>query len=189
MDRREDIDAIKKEILIDEVDLKNRISELGKDITDYYKNQAEQKELIIVCILRGGFVFVADLSRQIKLPLTVDFMDVSSYEGTTSTGSVRIIKDLEENIADKHVLLIEDIIDTGRTISHIANILETRNPASIKVCTLLNKPERRVKKHIEIDWNGFDIPDKFVVGYGLDYNQRYRNVPYIFVLEADVYQD
>lgn len=182
---REHIDKISKEILIDQQTLKNRINELGKDISDYYKNQAAQKELIIVCILRGGFVFIADLAREIRFPLIVDFMDVSSYEGTTSTGNVRIIKDLEESIADKHVLLIEDIIDTGRTISHIINILETRNPASIKICTLLNKPERRVKKHVKVDWNGFDIPDKFVVGYGLDYNQKYRNTPYIFVPELD----
>jgi len=188
LETREDIADIKKEVLIDEATLENRINELGKDITDYYKNQSEQKELIVVCILRGGFVFIADLARQIKLPLTVDFMDVSSYEGTTSTGNVRIIKDLEETIEDKHVLLIEDIIDTGRTISHIASILETRKPASIKICTLLNKPDRRVKKHVEVDWNGFDIPDKFVVGYGLDYNQKYRNVPYIFVPKADLYQ-
>lgn len=189
MTTRKDVDEIKDEVLIDEAELRNRINELGKDITDYYKNKAEQKELIIVCILRGGFLFIADLARQIKLPLTVDFMDVSSYEGTTSTGNVRIIKDLEETIEDKHVLLIEDIIDTGRTISHIARILETRNPASIKICTLLNKPARRVKKHIEVDWNGFDIPDKFVVGYGLDYKQKYRNVPYIFVPKPELYQD
>ncbi|MCK8816998.1 hypoxanthine phosphoribosyltransferase [Natroniella sulfidigena] len=175
-----------EKILIDQEQLQTRIKELGVEITDYYD---EDDEIIMVCILRGGFVFMADLARYIELPVVFDFMDVTSYEGTVSTGNVRIIKDLEESIENKEVLIIEDIIDTGRTLKHVISILETRKPNSIKVCTLLDKPERRTEKELESDWNGFEIPDEFVVGYGLDYNERYRNLPYISILKPEVYQD
>lgn len=180
------LDGIIEEILIKEEELEERIAQLGEKITDYYN---QDDEIVMVCILRGGVMFMADLARQIKLPVILDFMDVTSYEGgTTTTGNVRIIKDLEESIGDKHVLIVEDIIDTGLTLKHVINMLKTRNPKSIKVCTLLDKPERRTEKHVEIDWNGFEIPNKFVVGYGLDYEEMYRNVPFIFVPKPEVYE-
>ena len=180
------LEGIIEEILIEEDELQERIAQLGKKITDYYN---QDDDIVMVCILRGGVMFMADLARKIKLPVILDFMDVTSYEGgTTTTGNVRIIKDLEESIGDKHVLIVEDIIDTGLTLKHVINMLKTRNPKSIKVCTLLDKPERRTEKHVEIDWNGFEIPNKFVVGYGLDYEERYRNVPFIFVPKPEVYE-
>ena len=127
---------------------------------------------------------MADLARQLSLPVRFDFMDVSSYgEQAYTSGNVRIIKDLEENIEGKHVLIVEDIIDTGLTMKHVVNLLETRGPASIKIVTLLDKPERRTQKEVEVDFNGFEIPDEFVVGYGLDYAEKYRNLPYIGVIK------
>ncbi|WP_027339865.1 hypoxanthine phosphoribosyltransferase [Halonatronum saccharophilum] len=175
-----------EEILIDEKTLKNRVKELGESITAAYD---EDDDIVLVCILRGGFIFMADLARQVKLPVACDFMDVTSYEGTTSTGNVRIIKDLEESIEGKHVILVEDIIDTGLTLKHVISMLETRKPKSIKVCTLLDKPARRSVKEVEADWNGFEIPNKFVIGYGLDYDEKYRNLPYIFVPKPELYED
>ncbi|WP_459844318.1 hypoxanthine phosphoribosyltransferase [Halanaerocella petrolearia] len=175
------------EVLIAEDELQSRIKELGKKITEYYD---EDDEVIMVCILRGGFFFMADLSRQVDLPVVLDFMDVTSYEGgTSSTGNVRIIKDLEESIEGKHVLIAEDIIDTGLTLKHVIKMLETRKPESIKICTLLDKPARRTEKEVEVDWNGFEIPNKFVMGYGLDYQEKYRNIPYIFVPKPELYRD
>ncbi|MEC9489082.1 MAG: hypoxanthine phosphoribosyltransferase [Halanaerobium sp.] len=174
------------EILIPEDKIKGRIKELGAEITASYQ---EKEDLILVCILRGAVVFLADLARNIKLPVTFDFMDVSSYgAGTESSGQVRIIKDLEESIEGKHVLIVEDIIDTGLTLMNVVEMLKTRRPASIKICTLLDKPERREVKKITADFNGFEIPNKFVVGYGLDFAERYRNLPYIGVLKEEVYQ-
>ena len=180
------IDEITKEILIDEERLASRIKEMGAKITAEYD---KSDDIIMVCVLRGAFMFMADLARHVKLPVVLDFMDVTSYEGgTETTGDVRIIKDLEESIEGKEVLIVEDIIDTGLTLKHVIKILETRNPASIKICTLLDKPERRTEKQVEVDWNGFEIPNKFVVGYGLDYDEKYRNVPYIFVPKPELYQ-
>lgn len=178
------LEGMIEEVLISEKELKKRIKELGKEITEHY---SKEQDIIMVCILRGGFIFMADLARQVKLPVACDFMDVTSYEGTKSTGNVRIIKDLEESVEDKHVLLVEDIIDTGQTLRHIIDLLKTRNPASIKVGTLLDKSARRTQKEVEVDWNGFEIPDKFVIGYGLDYDEKYRNLPYIFVPKPKLY--
>lgn len=173
------------EIIITEEQIKERIKELAEEISACYE---PDEELVMVCILRGAVMFMADLARQINLPVVFDFMDVSSYgQETSSTGTVRIIKDLEENIEGRHVLIVEDILDTGKTLKHVIAMLETRRPASIKVVTLLDKPERRVVKHLEADFNGFEIPDKFVVGYGLDYAEKYRNLPFIAVLKEELY--
>jgi hypoxanthine phosphoribosyltransferase len=133
-------------------------------------------------------MFMSDLARHVKSPLIFDFMDVSSYEGTESSGVVRVIKDLEENIEGRNVLIVEDIVDTGLTLRHVVDFLKTRNPASMRICTLLDKPDRRTEKQIDVDYNGFEIPDKFVVGYGLDYDEKYRNIPFICVLKPDVYE-
>lgn len=177
-----------QEILITEQEIKNRIQELGAQITHYY--QEVEDEIIVVGVLRGGFMFMADLAREIKLPVILDFIDVTSYEGgTTTTGDVRIIKDLDESIEGKNVLIVEDIIDTGLTLRHVIDMLNTRGPKDIKICTLLDKPERRIRKEVEVDWNGFEIPDEFVVGYGLDYQEKYRNVPYVFIPEPEVYEE
>ncbi|AZR74605.1 hypoxanthine phosphoribosyltransferase [Anoxybacter fermentans] len=181
-DLRNDIE----EIILTEEQIQKRIEELGAEINAAYADKPE--ELIMVGVLRGGFIFMADLARQIKRQVTFDFIDVSSYgTGTESSGSVRIIKDLEEDIKGKHVLIVEDIIDTGLTLKKVIEMLKTREPASIKVCTLLDKPARRTEKHITSDFNGFEIPDKFVVGYGLDYAEKYRNLPFIGVLKPEVY--
>lgn len=176
----EDID----EIIIDEEELQQRIAELGKEITESYP---EDTELRLICILRGAVMFMADLSQSINLPVTFDFMEVSSYAGTESSGTVRIIKDLEDDISDKHVLIVEDIIDTGLTLKNVMEMLKTRKPASLKVATLLDKPERRDYKHVKVDFNGFEIPNKFVVGYGLDFAEKYRNLPFIGVLKEEKY--
>ena len=174
-----------KEVIIDEETLQKRIKELGKEITESYP---EGTELILICILRGAMIYMADLSRCINLPVSFDFMDVSSYgDSTQSSGNVRIIKDLDDSIENKDVLIVEDIIDTGLTLKHIINMLETRNPASIKTTTLLDKPDRREMKQVEVDFNGFEIPDKFVVGYGLDFAEKYRNLPFIGVLKESLY--
>ncbi|MFW6030712.1 MAG: hypoxanthine phosphoribosyltransferase [Halanaerobiales bacterium] len=173
------------EVIITEEELQKRIAELGQTITDSYN---QNDEIIMVGILRGAAIFMADLARKINLNVVFDFMDVSSYgQSTTSSGVVRILKDLEENIEGRHVLLVEDILDTGNTLKHVIDMLETRDPASIKVVTLLDKPERREVKKITIDFNGFEIEDKFVVGYGLDYAEKYRNLPYIAVVKEEVY--
>ncbi len=174
-----------KEVIIDEETLQKRIKELGKEITEAYPDGTE---LILICILRGAMIYMADLSRYINLPVCFDFMDVSSYgDSTESSGNVKIIKDLDDSIENKDVLIVEDIIDTGLTLKHIINLLETRNPASIKTTTLLDKPDRREMKQVEVDFNGFEIPDKFVVGYGLDFAEKYRNLPFIGVLKESLY--
>ncbi len=172
------------EVIISEQKVKKRIAEMGKQISNSYE---AGDDLIMVCILRGAVIFMADLARNISLPVTFDFMDVSSYGKSTESGMIRIIKDLEENIEGRHVLIIEDIIDTGKTIRHVLDMFATRNPASVKIATLLDKPERRVEKEVEVDYNGFEIPDKFVVGYGLDFAEKYRNLPYIGVLKKELY--
>ncbi len=173
------------EILISEQQIQAKIAELGKQITDYYKGQT----LLLLGTLKGAVPFIADLSRAIELPLEIDYMAVASYGASThSSGIVRIIKDLEGPINQKHVLIIEDIIDSGLTLSYLIDLLNRRNPLSLRICTLLDKERERVKA-VTIDYTGFTIPDKFVVGYGLDYAQHYRNLPYIGVLKPSVYED
>ena len=174
-----------QEVLITEEQLKIRVAELGKEIEKDYQG----KEVVLICILRGSFVFIADLCRSIDLPCVVDFMAISSYgSGTTSSGKVAISKDLASDISDKHIIVVEDILDTGNTLSFLLDILAQRKPASIRLCTLLDKPERRVRQ-VEVHYSGFTIPDAFVVGYGLDYDEHYRNIPYIGVLKPEIYAD
>ena len=176
-----------QKIILTEEQIQARIKELGKQINDLYCGQKE--DLVVVCILKGALIFTADLVRQIKRQVVFDFMDVSSYGLTTeSFGSVRINKDLEEEIKGKHVLIVEDIIDTGITLKKVIEMLLTREPKSIKTCTLLDKPSRRTEKHIIPDFNGFEIPDEFVVGYGLDFAEKYRNLPCIAVLKPEMYE-
>ncbi len=170
-------------ILFTEEQLQKRVAELGAQITADYAG----KNPVLASVLRGSYIFMADLTRQIKLPLTVDFMAVSSYgSGTTSSGQVEIRKDLSDSIEGRDLLIVEDILDSGNTLYYLQRILNARHPASIKICTLLDKPERRAKP-IEADYKGFTIPDAFVVGYGLDYDERYRNLPYIGILKPEVY--
>ncbi len=173
-------------ILVSSDSIQRRCRELGAQISIDYAD----KDLLLVCILKGGVIFLSDLTRALTIPHAMDFMAVSSYGGTRteSSGIVRILIDLNSNIAGRHVLLVEDIIDTGRTLQYITANLLTREPASLKICTLLNKPDRR-EVPIHVDYIGFDIPNKFVVGYGLDYNEWYRNLPYIGVLKAETYQN
>ncbi len=167
-------------VLVSEEDVTKRLKELGEQISKDY----EGKEIHMICILKGGVFFMVDLSKRISVPVSLDFMSVSSYgNGTKSSGVVRIAKDLDESIEGKDVLIVEDIIDSGRTLYYLMDILKKRNPKSIRLCTLLDKPERR-EKDVKVDYVGFEIPDEFVVGYGLDYAQKYRNLPYIGVVEG-----
>lgn len=139
----------------------------------------------MVCVLKGGSFFMCELAKRISVPVSLDFMSVSSYGGDTkSSGVVRIVKDLDEPLKDKHVIVIEDIVDSGRTLSYLLDMLESRGPADVKLCTLLDKPDRRVVD-VKVDYTGFEIPDEFVVGYGLDYDQKYRNLPYIGMVKFD----
>jgi len=172
-------------VLLSEEQLAARIVELGAEITADYAG----KEILMIGVLRGAVLFMADLARAIKVPVAIDFMAVSSYgAGTSSSGVVRILKDLDENVEGKHVLVVEDIIDSGLTLNYLVDNLKSRQPASIKICTLLNKPERR-KVDVDIAYNGFTIPDHFVIGYGLDYAEKYRNLPFIGILKPEIYQD
>ena len=172
------------EILIDEVKLQERIAELGKEISRDYHNE----NLHLICILRGGIIFLSDLMRKITVPNTVDFMAVSSYGVTRqSTGQVRITLDLKDDIQDRHVLLVEDIVDSGYTIASVLEFLKTRHPKSLRVCTLLNKPARR-EVEVPIDYCGFVIPNKFVFGYGLDMDEYYRNLPFIATVDLELYK-
>ncbi len=174
-----------EEILIPENQIQKRVEQLGNQISLDYKG----KELFCIGVLRGAIVFLADLVRHIKVPLEIDFIAISSYGmSTESSGVVRILKDLDETIENKDVLIVEDIIDTGLTLDYLLRMLQSRKPASIKVCTLLNKKERK-KTMVPIDYCGFDIPDKFAVGYGLDFNGLYRNIPYILVLKSEYYNN
>ena len=167
------------EVMYSEVDVQTRIKELGTVLTAEYAG----KDLVLVGVLKGSCVFMADLMREIDLPLTIDFMSVSSYkDGTKSTGDVEILKDLSNSIRDKHVLIVEDIIDTGLTLTRLVEILDSRGAASIKIATFLDKPEPRIKKELVVDYTGYVIPNKFVVGYGLDAAGRYRNFPFIAVV-------
>lgn len=173
-----------EKIIITESELKERIAALGLQITKDYQD----KPLVIVSILKGSFIFTSDLIRQIQLPLTVDFMAVSSYgNATQSTGVVKIIKDLDKSIEGKHILIVEDIIDSGLTLTYLKEILSARGTASIKICTLLDKPAHR-KEKVAIDYVGFEVPDEFIVGYGIDYAEQYRNLPYIGILKREVYE-
>ena len=169
-------------VLISEEQLQAKVAELGAQISRDY----EGKDLLLVSILKGSVVFMADLMRAITEPCSIDFMVVSSYGGanTTSTGLVKIVKDLDQDLSGKDVLIVEDIIDSGRTLSYLLRILKGRHPASVRLCTLLDKPERRVTD-VAVDYCCFNIPDEFVVGYGLDYAQKYRNLPYIGVVELE----
>ena len=172
-----------QEVLFSEEQLKNRVREIAQQITADYQG----KEIMLISVLRGSFVFMADLCRAIDLPCTLDFMAVSSYgKGTKSSGQVQITKDLSEDISDRHIIVVEDILDSGNTLSYLLKILENRHPASIRLCSLLDKPDRRVKP-VEVHYSGFTIPDAFVVGYGLDYAEKYRNLPYIGILKPRVY--
>jgi len=167
-------------VLLDEKEVAQTIEKLAEQISRDYKG----KEIHMICVLKGGIFFTCELAKRIQVPVTMDFMSVSSYgAGISSSGIVKIVKDLDEPIADKEVLIVEDIIDSGRTLSYLIRMLKQRNPASIRLCTMLDKPERRVVEDVVVDYVGFHIPDKFVVGYGLDYNQKYRNLPYIGVVE------
>lgn len=176
--------SAKIEVMISEETVDARIRELGAQITRDYKG----KNLHLVCVLRGAVFFMCELAKRIELPVTFDFMSVSSYgSGTTSSGIVRIIKDLQDPLTDKDVLIIEDIIDSGRTLSFLYELFHTRGAASVRTCTLLDKPSRRASDiTLEVDYKGFEVEDKFVVGWGMDYDQRYRNLPYIgVVVEQD----
>ncbi|MGN0311493.1 MAG: hypoxanthine phosphoribosyltransferase [Lachnospiraceae bacterium] len=171
----------KVRVLIDEEAVEAKIAELGKKISEDYAG----KEVHLICVLKGGVFFMCELAKRISVPVSMDFMSVSSYgNDTKSSGVVKIIKDLDEPIEGKDVLVVEDIIDSGRTLSYLLENLKNRNPNSLHLCTLLDKPERRVKP-VHVDYTAFEIPDEFVVGYGLDYAQRYRNLPYIGVVELD----
>jgi len=171
--------AEKISVLISEQDVDARIAEIGAQISKDY----EGKQVHLICILKGSVYFTCELAKRISVPVTMDFMSVSSYgDGTSSSGIVKIAKDLDETIEGKNVIVIEDIIDSGRTLSYLLEILQKRNPSSMKLCTLLDKPDRRVKQ-VNVDYVGFEIPDEFVVGYGLDYAQKYRNLPYIGIVE------
>ena len=172
------------EILIDEGKLQERIAELGEEISRDYENE----KLHLICILRGGILFLSDLMRYITVPNTVDFMAVSSYGVTRqSTGQVRITLDLKDDIQDRHVLLVEDIVDSGYTIASVLEFLKTRHPKSLSVCTLLNKPDRR-EVEVPIHYCGFVIPNKFVFGYGLDMDEYYRNLPFIATVDLERYK-
>lgn len=167
-------------VLVSEKDVDERIEALGRQISEDY----EGKQVHLICVLKGGAFFMCELAKRITVPVSLDFMSVSSYgSGTSSSGVVRIAKDLDESIEGKDVLIVEDIIDSGRTLYYLMDIMRKRQPNSLHLCTLLDKPERR-EKDVKVDYVGFAIPDEFVVGYGLDYAQKYRNLPYIGVVEG-----
>lgn len=171
-------------VLISKEELAKRVAELGAEITRDY----EGKKILVLGILKGAVPFMADLIREIKLPLAYDFMALSSYGvSTQSSGVVRILKDLERSVEDVHILIAEDIVDTGLTLKYLKDNLKARNPLSVKVVTLLDKAARR-KAEVTPDYNGFSIPDEFVVGYGLDFNEEYRNLPYVGVLKQEAYE-
>lgn len=172
-----------KKVLIDEKDLQAKINELGEKITKDYQG----KDLLVVCVLKGAVMFATDLIKRVNLPLEIDFMAVSSYgNATKSSGVVRILKDLEKEIQHRDILIVEDIIDSGLTLSYLVENLKQRNPNSVSICTLLDKPERR-QAELEVQYKGFTVPDEFVVGYGLDYAEKYRNLPYIGILKEEIY--
>ena len=168
-------------VLLSEEEVDARIKEIGEQISKDY----EGKQIHMICVLKGGTFFMCELSKRITVPVSLDFMAVSSYGGDTkSSGVVKIVKDLDDSIQGKDVLVVEDIVDSGRTLSYLMEMLNDRKPASLRLCTLLDKPDRRVIE-VPVDYTGFEIPDEFVVGYGLDYDQRYRNLPYIGIVSFD----
>ncbi len=177
------MESMIKKVLVSEEDITNKVKELGDQITEDYK----EKNLLLVGILKGAVIFMGDLARSISIPVKMDFMAVSSYgRSSVSTGEVRIIKDLDFSVENKDILIVEDIIDTGYTLSYLIDNLKKRGANSVKVCTLLDKPDRR-KADVSVDYLGFAIPDEFVVGYGLDYNEMGRNLPYVAALKEEVY--
>jgi hypoxanthine phosphoribosyltransferase len=171
--------ADKIRVLLTEEEVNKKISEVAAQINKDY----EGKEVHLICILKGGVFFTCELAKRLTIPVSLDFMSVSSYgSDTKSSGVVKIIKDLDEPLEGKNVIIVEDIIDSGRTLAYLIEVLKQRNPKNIELCTLLDKPERRVKKQVQVKYTCFTIPDEFVVGYGLDYDQKYRNLPYIGVV-------
>ena len=179
------MDTVEKDIervLISQVEIEKNVQKIGAQISADYAG----KEPIFVGVLKGCFIFMADLMRHVTVNCSMDFMAVSSYRGTTSTGAVKINKDLNEDIEGRHLILVEDILDSGITLNYLKNYLAVRRPASIKIVTLMDKPARR-KADVYADYSCFEVPDAFVVGYGLDYNERYRNLPYIGVLKPEIY--
>ena len=172
--------AEKIRVLVSEGDVDRRIEELGKQISEDYAG----KQVHLICVLKGGVFFLCELAKRITIPVSLDFMSVGSYgDGTQSSGIVKITKDLDESLEGKEVLVVEDIIDSGNTLYYLLDVLKKRGPKSMRLCTLLDKPDRR-EKDVKVDYVGFEIPDEFVVGYGLDYAQKYRNLPYIGVVEG-----
>ncbi|MBP8639779.1 MAG: hypoxanthine phosphoribosyltransferase [Oscillospiraceae bacterium] len=172
-------------VLLSKEDIDARVSELGKEITEKFLGT----EPLFVGVLKGSYVFMADLMRHVNLKCSMDFMAVSSYgSGTTSSGAVKINKDLNEDITDRHIIIVEDILDSGITLTYLCGYLQNRKPASITLVTLLDKPARR-KAPIKADFVGFEVPDEFVVGYGLDYDEKYRNLPFVGILKPEVYSD
>ncbi len=173
--------AEKINTLFSEEEINARIRQIGEQISRDY----EGEEVHLICVLKGGSFFMCELAKRITVPVFLDFMSVSSYGGeTTSSGVVKIVKDLDAPLKGKNVIVVEDIVDTGRTLSYLLNMLKGREPKSLRLCTLLDKPERRVVD-VAVDYTGFIIPDKFIVGYGLDYDQKYRNLPFIGTVEFE----
>lgn len=173
------------EILLSEEDIQKAVKRIGKEITENFKGE----ELIVIGILKGAVAFMADLIQEIDLPIEIDFMAVSSYGmGTTSTGEVRILKDLDVSVEGHNILIVEDIIDTGITLSYLTKVMESRGAKKVSIATLLTKPERR-ERHVPVDYVGYEIEDKFVVGYGIDYAEKYRNLPFIGVLKPHIYEN
>ena len=173
--------AEKISVLLTEEEVDRKIQEIGEQISKDYAGE----QVHLVCVLRGGAFFMCELAKRITVPVSLDFMSVSSYGGDTkSSGVVKIVKDLDDALAGKNVIVVEDIVDSGRTLSYLLEMLNDRGPKSMKLCTLLDKPDRRVVD-VKVDYTGFQIPDEFVVGYGLDYDQKYRNLPYIGIVELD----
>ena len=172
-------------VLVTEEQLQAKVAQLGARISQDYAG----KDLLLVSILKGAVVFMADLMRAVSIPCSIDFMVVSSYGGTNTetTGLVKIVKDLDADLTGKDVLIVEDVLDTGVTLSNLMPMLKMRNPSSVKICAILDKPARS-KTDIAADYRGFEVPDAFVVGYGLDYNEKYRNLPYVGVLKPEIYQ-
>lgn len=177
-----DLKEHKISVYLTEEQLERRIKEIGAEITKRFQGES----VYLVCILRGSIFFTTELAKRIALPMTIDFMTVSSYGGATkSSGIVNIKKDLEHPIEGENVIIVEDIIDSGNTLSRLLTLFRSRNPKTLTICTLLDKPDRRVVADLDVDYTGFVIPDKFVVGYGLDYDQRYRNLPYVGFVEDE----
>lgn len=173
--------AEKVKVLLSEQEVDARIQAIGEQISRDYAG----KQVHLICVLKGGSFFMCELAKRITIPVSIDFMSVSSYGSETkSSGVVKIVKDLDEHIAGKHVIVVEDIVDSGRTLSYLMEMLKDRGPSSLRLCTLLDKPDRRVV-NVNVDYTGFEIPDEFVVGYGLDYAQKYRNLPYIGIVEFE----